>query len=169
MAALASDPLYQQAVYQKLSDKQGVPISFSALLPQLSALAAPTITHFLSSGPAPSIQPGQPKGYNLQLNVSQTVFDFSQYEEFASQQSLSKAADATLSAATQDLVIRTAKAYFRVLQDLDNLAYIGATRTAFARQLDQVTEQYRVGLKKQLPMSIPHVPSYEAAVADYMA
>ncbi len=166
-AALASDPLYQQAIYQKLADKEGVPISFSALLPQLSALAAPTISRFLSSGPATINSTGTVKGYDFSVNLSQTIFDVGQLSEFASQQSLSKAADATLNAATQDLIIRTAKAYFRVLQDIDNLAYIGSTRTAYERQLDQVTEQYRVGLKTITDVYTARA-SYEAAVADYI-
>src|SRR6185312_12345364 len=146
--ALVSDPTYKQAISQRLSTREGVPINLAGLLPSLSAgLAYPNYTKYASSGPASGHLSGTERGYNLNLNLTQTVFDFGKFAGLASARDLAKGADATLSAATQNLMIRVAQAYFNILRDQDNLVYIKSTRTAYAKQLDQVTQQYRVGLK----------------------
>src|SRR4029077_20223180 len=107
-------------------------------------------------------------GYNMTLNVSQTVFDFGQFSGLASAFALSRGADATLNAATQSLMLRVSQAYFNILKDQDNLIYIRSTRTAFAKQLDQVTQQYRVGLKTITDVYTARA-SYETSVANYIA
>lgn len=167
--ALGSDPTYQQAISQRLSTREGVPINLAGLLPNLSAgLAAPNYTKYSSSGPASGYLSGTQRGYNLNLNLTQTVFDFGKFAGLASARALARGADATLSAATQSLMIRVAQAYFNVLKDQDNLVYIKSTRTAYAKQLDQITQQYRVGLKTITDVYTARA-SYETSVAGYIA
>src|SRR5690349_6957836 len=48
--AQASDPIFQQAIAQRLSTKEGVPINLSALLPNLSVTADPSVTRTGFSG-----------------------------------------------------------------------------------------------------------------------
>jgi len=166
--ALTNDPIYLQSIAQRLSDREGVPISLSALLPAASISAsAPQISRTLNSGAASSTRSGSSRGYTMTLNLSQTVFDFGKLSTFAAQKSLANSADAALNAATQDLIIRVAKAYFQVLEDQDNLIYIRSTRTAFARQLDQVKQQYNVGLKTITNVYTAKA-SYETSVANYI-
>ena len=57
-----------------------------------------------------------------------------------------KAAAATYAAAAQDLMLRTASAYFDVLQAEDTLRYTEAEKAATARELDQAQQRYQVGL-----------------------
>jgi len=167
--ALVSDPTYEQAISQRLSTREGVPINLAGLLPTITAnLAAPNYTKYASSGPASGHLSGTQRGYDLNLNLTQTVFDFGKFSGLLSARALATGADATLSAATQNLMIRVAKAYFNVLQDQDNLVYIGSTRTAYAKQLDQITQQYRVGLKTQTDVYTASA-SYQTSVANYIA
>ncbi len=167
--ALVSDPTYQQAISQRLSTREGVPINLAGLLPSASAaIAEPSVTRTLSSGPASGGVRSTQRGYNMTLNLSQTVFDFGKFAGLMSAKDLAKGADATLSAATQNLMIRVASAYFNILKDEDNLVYIKSTRTAYAKQLDQVTQQYRVGLKTLTDVYTARA-SYETSVANYIA
>lgn len=167
--ALVSDPTYQQAISQRLSTREGVPINIAGLLPNISAdVAAPNYTKYAASGPASGQLSGTQRGYNMNLNLTQTVFDFGKFAGLASANALAKGADATLSSATQNLMIRVAQAYFNILKDQDNLVYIKSTRTAYAKQLEQVTQQYRVGLKTITEVYTARA-SYETSVANYIS
>jgi len=169
--ALVSDPTYQEAISQRLATREGVPISVAGLLPSISAsLAAPSYTKIINSGSASAgMAPDQRlHGYTFGLNLSQTVFDFGKFASLASSAALATQADATLSAATQALMIRVAQAYFTVLHDQDSLIYIKATRTAFAKELDQIKQQYKVGLKTITNVYTAQA-SFEGSVANYIA
>jgi len=167
--ALVSDPTYNQAISQRFSTREGVPINIAGLLPSASVnLLEPTVTRTLSSGPASGFIRSTQRGYDMTLSLSQAVFDFGKFAGVASAHALARGADATLSAATQSLMIRVANAYFTILKDQDNLIYIKSTRTAYAEQLDQVTQQYRVGLKTITDVYTARA-SYETSVANYIA
>ncbi len=167
--ALGSDPTYQQAISQRLSTREGVPINVAGLLPTITAgVAVPNYTKYASSGPASGHLSGTQRGYDINLNLTQTVFDFGKFAGLASARALAKGADATLSAATQNLMIRVAQAYFNVLKDQDNLVYIQSTKAAYANQLNQITLQYRVGLKTITDVYTARA-SYETSVANYIA
>ncbi len=166
--ALCSDQIFQQAVNQRLSDKQGVPISLSALLPSLGVIAQPNISKSNISGSgATFVGSNTERGYSLTLTLNQTVFNFAQFANLRGAKALSKQADATLNAAAQDLMVRVAKAYFAVLNDEDNLRYTLAAKKAYAKQLDQTTQQYKVGLKTITDVYTARA-SYENSVADYI-
>ena len=151
------DAQYQEAVRQRLSVNEGVPISVAALLPNISAQANPSIAHMAYSGSSVQTDPRtgnstSPKNntlryYNVQLTATQTVFNFAQFAQVAGSISTAKAADATLNAAAQNLMIRVSRAYFAILQDEDNLLYCEASKTAFKEQLDEAKQQYEVGFK----------------------
>lgn len=167
--ALVSDPTYQQAMSQRLSTREGVPINLAGLLPTITAgIAMPNYTKYASSGPASGHLSGTQRGYDVNLNLTQTVFDFGKFAGLASAHALACGADATLSAATQNLMIRVAEAYFNILKDQDNLVYIKSTRTAYENQLNQITQQYRVGLKTITDVYTARA-SYETSVANYIA
>jgi outer membrane protein len=82
---------------------------------------------------------------NLTLSVTQPIFraqNLVQYEQAKIQVAQ---ADAQLSAALQDLVLRVAQAYFDVLLAQDNLELVGAQKTAIAEQLAQAKRNFEVG------------------------
>lgn len=165
--ALVSDPTYQAAMAQQLSDQEGVPISLSSLFPASGASVAPFLQRSLTSGPA-SIGSDSQRGYNVDLTLTQTIFNYAQFKAVSVSRDVARQASATFNAATQDLMVRVAKAYFNILQDEDNLRYIRATRNTYAKQLDQVKQQYQVGLKTVTDVYTAEA-SYQSSVAEYIA
>ena len=154
--AQTSDAEYQQAIAERMSINEGVPISIAALLPNVTAQAQPSISRIGYSGSSVltdingnTITPrnNTQQYYSMQLTVTQTVFDFAQFSRVAGSLATAKGADAALNAAAQSLMIRVSRAYFAVLQDEENLNYIEATKTAFNEQLKEARQQYEVGLK----------------------
>lgn len=178
--AQCSDPKFQQAIAQRLVTKEGVPISVAALLPNITGQFTPTLTRSGFSGTAlQSVVAGgvpitiSPRNtttrfYTLSLNITQTVFDFGKFSAVAGALADSKGADATLNAALQDLMIRVSKAYFDILKDEDDLIYSQATKRAYAEQLSQVQQQYKVGLKTLTDVYTAEA-SYDTAVANVIA
>lgn len=170
--ALSADPVYQQAVSQRLSTKEGVPISLSSLLPNIALTYNPGITRsgFAGANVATGSSPRNNtlRFYNLTLSLTQTVFNYSQYMALASALSTSSGADAILNSALQNLMIRVSSAYFAVLKDEDNLSYSEASMLAYKEQLDQVKEQFQVGIKTITNVYTAQA-SYDSAVAAYIA
>ncbi len=176
--ALHSDPTYQQAIAQALSTEENVPISRSVLLPNLSFGAEPSITGvhntgaivrpLVPGGPPPILPQFSSRGLDMRLSLSQTVFNFAQYEAYVGAKATAKQATATLDAAYQNLILRVAQAYFNVLQDEDNLVYNQSNKEAYAKQLDQTNQQYKVGLKTLTDVYTARA-AYDTAVASYIA
>lgn len=175
--AQISDPIFQQAVSQRLATKEGVPISLSSLLPNLLLNFNPTISRQGYSGSnlqtdidGNTISPrnNTQRAYNLSLSLTQTVFDYAQIANLEGACATSKGADATLNSALQDLMIRTSKAYFAILENEDKLRYAEATKIAYKEQLDQAQQQYDVGLKTITDVYTAQA-RYDSAVADVIA
>ena len=154
--ALAYDPTYQKANAQRLSTHEDIPISRSFLLPQFNALGYSQYNNQkeregssinLPSGPATFGQGTfnyNSNGYTLDL--TQSIFDYAAWATLSEAKLSVKSADATYVAALQSLMQRTSEAYFNVLAAQDNLRYIEAEKKAIYQQLDQVTQQYKVGV-----------------------
>lgn len=177
--AQRSDPIFQQAIAQRLATKTGVPISASLLLPNILVTANPNIARIGQAGSNfdPVISDSgvylfprnlTTRGYTLQLTATQTIFNLAQFSALANQMSLSKGADATLNAALQNLMTRVAAAYFAVLKDEDTLNYAESSKLAYKEQLDQATQQYKVGLKTQTDVFTAEA-SYQSAIATYIS
>lgn len=174
--AQTSDPTYQEAISQRLSDKQGVPISIANLLPNLQATVNPSVTRSGFSGSLYNTDvDGTPlsprnnttRAYTLALTATQTVFDFAKFSQVAGSLDISKGADATLNAALQDLMVRVSKAYFAILEDEDNVSYSLATKDANAEQLHEVQQQYQVGIKTKTDVYTAQA-RYDSSVANYI-
>ena len=166
--AVTSDPVYQQNVDRTLATGEGVYISLASLLPSISGSYDPYLTSQTSSGAAAKfIGRHTARGYNMQLNATQTIFNYAQITNFMQSRVTAKQASATLNAAAQDLMVRVAKAYFQVLEDVDILKASLSTRKAFAKQLDQVNQQYKVGIKTITDVYTAQA-SYETSDADYI-
>jgi outer membrane protein len=167
-AALTNDPTYLQSVASLRSTKQNLPISVAALLPAIAAQATPSITktHNLTTSTLP---PNTTlKYYKLTLSLSQTVFDFGKFSTVGKTLATSKSADAQLNAALQSLMTRLASAYFAVLQNEETLNYARASKKAYANQLNQVKQQYQVGVKTITDVYAAEA-SYEASTAEVLA
>jgi outer membrane protein len=167
--ALSSDPVYQEAIAQRLSDQEAVPINGSQLLPQASINGGPTLTHFHQSAVS-----GMPeyaatsRGYAVGLTLTQTVFNYAQFKALSGARAASKQADAAFNAAEQDLMLRVANAYFAVLKDEENLVYSRANKKSFSEQYTQTNQQYKVGSKTVTDVYTAKA-SFDTAAASYIA
>lgn len=174
--ALASDPTYQQAVAQRKITRAGLPISFASILPNLDFYFSPALTRTGLSGTmlaGTNSFPFLPRNnteltYTMRITLTQSVFDFAKLYRIAGEVSNSKAADATLNAALQNLMVRVADAYFAILRDEENVLYANASKVAFASQLDQVNQQFKVGLKTLTDVYTARA-SFDSALATYIA
>ena len=168
--ALFSDPTYQQAIAQTLATQENVPISRSVLLPSMIVTAQPSLTKTHNTGvnTAFSAAADNIRMLNMQLAVTQTVFNYAQFSALCGACAGAKQAAATLNAAVQNLMLRTAQAYFSILQDEDNLTYTKANKDAFYKQLDQIRQQYKVGLKTITDVYTAQA-AYDSASATYIA
>jgi outer membrane protein len=148
-AALYSDPLYQAAVSTRLSQREAIPQSVAALLPNISAQA--NISSNYQNITQPPL-PGQPngmsnfqsQGYNI--SIRQPLIKVNDWLAVKQANNVGKQADLTLAAAAQDLIFRVANAYFNVLSAQDTLRFTQAEKIAESRQLNQAQKRVQVGL-----------------------
>lgn len=177
--AQMSDPIFQQAIAQRMATKEGVPITLAALLPNIRGLIRPSVTRtgFSGTNLTPVISSSGEiiyprnttiRAYTMALTITQTIFDATRLLAFTQAVAISKGADATLNAALQNLMTRVATAYFNVLKDEDNLRYSEASKRAYAEQLAQMEQQYKVGLKTITDVYTAQA-SYDLAVATVIA
>src|SRR5690606_14881046 len=80
------------------------------------------------------------------LNATQTLFNWGQFSNLRAQRSLGEAAGHTLDAANDDLMVRTAAAYFDVLVAIESLAAAETNEAAGRRQFDYADKRLEVGL-----------------------
>ncbi|MBO9718242.1 MAG: TolC family outer membrane protein [Pseudoxanthomonas sp.] len=126
-----------------LYDKEGETQARAALLPQLSGDASLRKSRTEYDGISGSFT-GTSRSYGV--TASQTLFNWSQFSSLRAQRSLSQAADYTLSAANEDLMVRTAAAYFDVLVAIESLAAAETNEAAGKRQFDYADKRLEVGL-----------------------
>lgn len=148
-AALSSDPLYQAALSTRLSQREAIPQSVAALLPNISAQA--NISNNYQNITQPPI-PGQPnglsnfqsQGYNISLR--QPLINVNAWLAVKQANNTGKQADLTLAATAQDLIFRVASAYFNVLSAQDTLRFTQAEKAAEFKQFKQAQKRVQVGL-----------------------
>lgn len=145
--ALRSDPKFQSAYAAYLSVKEGVPIARAVLLPSVNATGSLQTVRATSGHPAKDdATTNSYENRTYGLSLTQPIFNFANWSKLKQASATAKQAQAQYDAAAQDLMLRSAKAYFDVLQAEDNLRFIQAQKQATAKQLDQARQRYKVGL-----------------------
>ena len=137
------DPQLAIAESNTLYDKEGQVQARAALLPQLSGDASIRRSRTEYEGVSGTFT-GTSRSYGL--TASQTLFNWSQFSSLRAQRALSQAADFTLDAANDDLMVRTAAAYFDVLVAIESLAAAETNEAAGKRQFDYADKRLEVGL-----------------------
>jgi outer membrane protein len=135
--ALANDPQLKAAEATYAADREALPQSRAALLPQLGLSGNSTHSETRSFD-------GNSHGYSISL--SQPVFDASSWFSFKRGQVLSEKATLEFSLAQQNLIQRTVDAYLGVLRARSQLELAQARERALERRLEQVNAQFEVGL-----------------------
>ncbi|GMG87887.1 TolC family outer membrane protein [Biformimicrobium ophioploci] len=80
------------------------------------------------------------------VSLTQTIFDASSWFDYKQGKALSEQAAAEFSAAQQDVIIRVATTYFDILLAFDDLETARAEQEANAKQLEQTSQRFEVGL-----------------------
>ncbi|MEJ2530126.1 MAG: TolC family protein, partial [Gammaproteobacteria bacterium] len=83
---------------------------------------------------------------SLSLNLSMPIYRRELWVQLDQADDQIAQAEATYAAAEQDLIVRTAQAYFDILSAQDNLKFAKAETDAIARQLEQAKQRFDVGL-----------------------
>lgn len=164
--ALKSDPIFQQAIAQHLSDHENVPIRFSDFLPTVEIASTSFTNQTIVSGQdaGHALQ----KGYDVSLIVEQSIIHYGKWANYLGAKALAKKADAIIKAEEQALIVRVAQAYFTILQDQDTLRFQQANKFFYQKQLEQLSQQHQVGLKKITDRQTAQA-AYDLSLADYIA
>jgi outer membrane protein len=155
--ALASDPTYQQAYATYRAAREARPEAWAALLPQITGTAGKSWDH--NSGqeseletvnnqiaPIPFYAGSSTVANQWSLNLSEQLFSWADWMTLKEADSQVAQAQATFQSAAQDLILRTATAYFNVLSSLDTLQAQESSLQAYDLQLQQANKRYQVGL-----------------------
>ena len=146
--SLENDPTFKAAYSTFMSTAEAVPQARAALLPQLTFSGAVGGDAYTTDVPGPDGLNGTQTYLSslLKVSASQTIFNFQTWAKVQQAKASVKAAHATFNDAAQDLMLRTAKAYFEALLAKDTLNYVEAKKRANKRQLEQAQERFNVGL-----------------------
>ncbi|MBT8128115.1 MAG: TolC family outer membrane protein [Gammaproteobacteria bacterium] len=150
--ALERAEKYDAALRIAMSDymaaEEAYPQSRANLLPDLTAggfYQRNDTTRENSTGAIPDVDSNfTTKGYDITLN--QIIFNKTFWDTMEQSKALVAQAAANYEVAKQDLILRTARAYFNVLGAHDNVAFTRAEKEAISRQLEQSRERFNVGL-----------------------
>ncbi|MGL4858210.1 MAG: outer membrane channel protein TolC [Enterobacteriaceae bacterium] len=139
--AKESNPDLRQAAAQRDSAFEQINQSRGSLLPQLGLGSSYTINRGYkdSSGKKRDLADGT-------LSLTQTLFDMSLWKKLNITEKQAGVQDVAYQTTDQQLILNTATAYFKVLAAIDSLIFTEANKQAVYQQLDQVTQQFNVGL-----------------------
>lgn len=142
-----SDPQFKQVAASRLAVQEQRPQAFSQLLPNVS-FRADTIsndqdieTSGFGAGGDVSFN-----SHSYRLALTQPVFRRDRFVGLKQATSRIQQAEAELTAARQDLILRTTEAYFNVLAAEDTLSFAQAEKKSLSRQLEQAKQRFDVGL-----------------------
>ncbi|MFS9518345.1 TolC family outer membrane protein [Legionella pneumophila] len=143
--ALENDTIFKEAYDTYMSSTEAIPQARAALYPQVG-LGSQAGRNY-QDAVAGAFSANQYYGsYLWQVNASQVLFNYQAWAKVAQAKASVKAAQATFNDAAQNLILRTAKAYFDVLFAKDTLDFAEAKKRANKRQYDQATQRFQVGL-----------------------
>ncbi|HXS73568.1 MAG TPA: TolC family outer membrane protein [Rhodanobacteraceae bacterium] len=156
--ARQSDPVLQQAEAQRRAISENVNQARAVLLPQINASGSFSDEHGTSTSNQPvdngsgfqvfttRSSSSSTHSFDKSATLDQTLFDFGKFAGLRASHAQAASGNAQYQAAEQDLILRTATAYFNVLTAEDELRFAQANEQALAKQLDQAQQRFNVGL-----------------------
>lgn len=143
-----NDAQYRVARAEYRATLEKYPQSLAGLLPDIQLSLYRSETDSETSNASGGFSDGQSSysadGYGLSL--SQTLYDKQLFDALERSGAEVSRALASFQAARQQMMTRTAKAYFDVLAANDNLVFAQAEKRAIAHQLEQSSERFDAGL-----------------------
>lgn len=138
--AKSNDPTIQAAIATHEAATKQVPLARSAFRPQINVGFNASLND-INDDLSQTFESTQ-----LTLSLSQSIYHRSNSALLDQAQLGVLQADATLEAARQALIVRTADAYFNVLRSEADLAFSQAELQAIGRQKEQAEKRFEVGL-----------------------
>lgn len=119
-----------------------VDLARAALLPQISIGATQSDTTFdIDDGPKIETD-----AFSYNATISQTLFNLNSWYIYQAAASGGDASNLEFLLSEQQLILRSAEAYFNVLRQKENLETAQAEEKAVKRQLEQTQQRFEVGL-----------------------
>ncbi len=147
-AARAYDAQYGAARYALQAGLERLPQGRALLLPSLNLTANTTRSKTDSDSKNPALQPSFERdidSYGYALTFTQPLYRRQNWIQSDQAEFQAKQAESQFGLAGQDLILRTAQAYFDVLAAQDTLALVRAQKIAIAEQLAQAKRNFEVG------------------------
>jgi outer membrane protein len=146
--AKAYDAQYGAARYALQAGLEKLPQGRALLLPSLGFTGNMTSSRTETDPHNPSTLPTSlrdARSFGYSLSFSQPIFRMQNVYQYNQSEFQVKQAEAVFGQAAQDLIVRTAQAYFDVLAAQDTLALVQAQKTAISEQLAQAKRNFEVG------------------------
>ncbi|WP_394152909.1 outer membrane channel protein TolC [Vibrio maritimus] len=137
--AKQNDPQLLRAAAQRDRAFEAINSARATLLPQINLTAGLDFT-------ASDYDPQDSTNLTAGVGFSQELYNRASWITLDTAEKTARQADSQYAAAQQDLILRTAQAYFEVLRSKDNLESVRANKAAVARQLEQTKQRFEVGL-----------------------
>ena len=146
--AIKSDPALQAAAYRKEATGENTRQAWSNLLPSLSGSAGANRGNTKTSVAYPGVEDDKrdTDTENWGLNLRQSLYAQSNYEQLDIARGQVSQADAYYNIAYQDFLVRVAGNYFAVLTAQDGVIFAEAEEKALQRQFEQAEQRFEVGL-----------------------
>ncbi len=157
--AVQNDATFRAAQFGRDAAVEAKPQARAALLPQLQASYNYGYVDTTGSVEQPEVNPGTGEVVNvsreianygtdetLSVTLNQSIFSLENWRRLQQADSQIALAEAVLRSESQNLMVRTAEAYFGVLSALDSLRSSQAEKAAVERQLEQAKRRFDVGL-----------------------
>lgn len=140
--ALKKDPQVLKSAAQRDAAKAGIDISKAQFLPSIGFKSEIGKSRKdIGNGMGAT-----GTGYTNTLNLSQTVFNWGDWERLSNAEKTALQGQTYYNAALQAVIVRVSQAYFNVLSANDDLTFVVAEKRAVERQLEQTKQRFAVGL-----------------------
>ncbi|HTU60730.1 MAG TPA: TolC family outer membrane protein, partial [Polyangiales bacterium] len=176
-----SDPTLAAAESTKYATDEDVPIARAPLLPQLNASLSYLRDDNINRGVSPQLVTtetdpvgnyvlfpystiSKSRSRQAQGVLSQSIFNWGNIERLRQAHETAASSDSDNDTASQDLMVRTATAYFGVLTAEDQLKFAQLNEKSLLKQLDQAEQRYEVGLSAITDVHVARA-QHDAAVA----
>ncbi|MGR8981707.1 MAG: TolC family outer membrane protein [Gammaproteobacteria bacterium] len=149
--AVQNDPTLKKALAERLATGESKDQSIALLLPVISATGASS-RDFLHNKRAGG---GDFRGtqvnqnfwsHTFNLNITQPLFHWDYWIQLSQSDNRIAQAEAAYQSEQQNLMMRTAEAYFNVLAAEDNLTFVESEKQAIGRQLERARGRFEVGI-----------------------
>lgn len=161
--ALENDPTIISSEYQRRATERGLDVAKTARMPTVNASLSGG-----RSGTHNASVSGHSDDRTTALQATLPLYNRGDQINITGARVQLDKAEAEHANMRQDMIRRTAEAYFGVLRATDNVAFAEAEREAIFRQLDQAERRYDVGLVAITDVKEAQA-SYDSAVANVIA